>query len=59
MAKFKIKKKTEDVFGTESPKGVTMDGKTAITDDAAWIKELRKMPKSAAEEVEEVVPESG
>lgn len=57
MAKFKIKKKTEDVFGTESPKGVTMDGKTAITDDAAWIKELRKLPNSVAEEVVSAEPE--
>lgn len=51
MAKFKIKKSVADVFGSETPKGVMFDGKTAITDDAAWIKELRKLPKADAEEV--------
>lgn len=56
MAKFKIKKTVEQVFGSGNPKGVTMDGKTAITADATWIKELRKLPKATAEEVE---PEAG
>lgn len=53
MATFKIKKTTKVVFGCDDPKGVTMDGKTAITDDAAWVKELRKLPKASAEEVVE------
>jgi len=55
MAKFKIKKKVPGIDA--NTKGVTLDGKTAITDDAAWIKELRKLPKPTAEEVLE--PEAG
>ncbi len=51
MAKFKLKKTVKQAFGTDSPKGVTMDGKTAITNDAPWIKELRKLPKGTCEEV--------
>lgn len=57
MAKFNIKKTVKAVFGSDAPKGVTLDGKTAITTDGAWIKELRKLPKATVEEV--VEPESG
>ncbi len=54
MATFKIKK---DVPGIDAnTKGGVLDGKTFITTDAAWIKELRKLPKATAEEVE---PEAG
>lgn len=53
MAKFKINKTVKQVFGSDSPKGVTMDGKTAITSDGAWIKELRKKPKFVCEEIVE------
>lgn len=49
MLKFKIKK---DIPGLD--KAGVMDGKTLITSDAAWIKELRKLPKAT---VEEIVPE--
>lgn len=56
MPRFKIKKTVVAVFGSEAPKGVELDGKTAITNDAPWVKQLRKLPKSTAEEV--VEPES-
>lgn len=51
MVKFKIKKKVPGLDA--NTKGIVMDGKTAITDDAAWIKELRKLPKATVEEVVE------
>lgn len=55
MAKFKIKK---NVPGIDAhTKGGVLDGKTFITDDGAWVKELRKLPKATAEEV--VEPEGG
>lgn len=65
MAKFKIKKTIAEVFGTAdkptafgrgNPKGITFDGKTAITDDGPWIKALRNLPKSICEEVAEPEP---
>lgn len=57
MAIFRIKKTIKAIFGIASPKGVTLDGKTAATNDAAWIKELRKLPKDSVEEV--IESESG
>lgn len=59
MAKFKIKKTVKSVFGTDSPKGVVFDGKTAITDDAAWCKELRKLAHGTCEELFDKVVEDG
>lgn len=54
MAKFKIKKDVPGIH--ERSKGGVLDGKVFITDDAPWIKELRKCPKATAEEVAEPEP---
>ncbi len=51
MAKFNIKKKIPGI--DSNTKGGVLDGKTFITNDAAWIKELRKLPKGTCEEVVE------
>ncbi len=55
MAQFKIKKAVPGIDA--NTKGGVLDGKTFITADAAWIKELRKLPKATVEEV--VEPEGG
>lgn len=55
MAKFTIKKPAElkkALPGVDATmKGGLVSGKTIITDDAAWCKELRKLPKATVEEV--------